>query len=219
MILKLDAYISEKIFCSLGPVRVIHIFLKSLYSLNTAHALTIFMTWQGGLLGNFFGRFTWEVISLSADGVTWFLILPALYSLSHHRWSWKPSTSTLRVLGIALVADLLLIVALKQVFKRKRPSRHRPDFRFVGPDHYSFPSGHATRAWMLAGLAQHAAGLGSPAPAPAPHLALAWALTVSIGRLALGRHYLTDVLCGAAVGWLITLPLSLRLQSGLFPAQ
>jgi membrane-associated phospholipid phosphatase len=103
-----------------------------------------------------------------------------------------------------------MIIVLKQIFRRKRPSYHRKDFRFVGPDQFSFPSGHATRAWLFYGLAR-----SRILPAKTRITIGAWAAVVSVGRIALGRHYMTDVLCGAFIGCLITAPIAAILYGRL----
>jgi len=89
--------------------------------------------------------------------------------------------------------------------------------RFVGVDKFSFPSGHATRCWALASamvwLAENGRG-ESPAlpqgPLVVPFI-YAWGLAVSLSRIALGRHFVSDVLAGALVGRLATFPAALAL--------
>ena len=60
--------------------------------------------------------------------------------------------------------------------------RERPD----GSDHFSFPSGHTAMAMVNA----------RPGWRYSLTVGAAW------GRQAAGRHYLTDVLAGAGIGWL-----------------
>jgi undecaprenyl-diphosphatase len=64
-------------------------------------------------------------------------------------------------------------------------------------DPHSFPSGHAARAAMLAMLA---AGLG---PSWFSLLLALWAPLVILARVAMGVHYLSDVLAGALFGLLL----------------
>jgi membrane-associated phospholipid phosphatase len=170
---------------------------------------------QAGTLGNIFGRAFWEVVSISADGVVWFLRLPAMNFYTPQFLLWKPSPDIVRLVAIGLVSDVLIIVALKQIFRRRRPSHHRPDFRFVGPDQFSFPSGHATRAWLIAGLVS-ARFAGEDGYATTHRLAATWAAVVSLGRVALGRHYVSDVICGGLVGLLVTAPLSVLIHRQFF---
>lgn len=64
-------------------------------------------------------------------------------------------------------------------------------------ERYSFPSGHASRATMCARffLAQGAD------TASMRVLVVAWAVLVSLSRLLLARHYVTDVGFGLAMGY------------------
>ena len=72
-------------------------------------------------------------------------------------------------------------------------------------DSFSFPSGHTSRASMVAGLA--AASL-LPEHPEAVAAAASWAVIVAASRVVLGRHYATDVIgglvLGAAVTWIAT---------------
>jgi membrane-associated phospholipid phosphatase len=149
------------------------------------------MLLQAGPLGNLFGRVIWEVVSFSADGVVWFLILPAIHLFAPHHHFRLPSPHAVRLAAVGLATDILIIVALKQTFRRQRPTYHRPDFRFVGPDQFSFPSGHATRAWLLTGLAAAHLAVGDGNSGPHRLAAIAtWAAIVSLGRVALGESFL-----------------------------
>lgn len=97
------------------------------------------------------------------------------------------------VLEISIVLQALFVFALKQVIHRARPDGEwGAIYRIVDP--HSFPSGHATRAAMLAvlGLA-----LG---PAYFGWLMLAWAPLVCISRILTGVHFLSDILGGIALG-------------------
>ena len=70
------------------------------------------------------------------------------------------------------------------------------------PDHQdkrSFPSGHAARAFLIAVVAS------ALAPAWLGVLLWIWAPLVSIARVAMGVHYVSDVVAGAAVGIIVAL--------------
>ena len=72
----------------------------------------------------------------------------------------------------------------------------------VGPDKFSFPSGHATRAVALALFF----GIDHPPPVVGSVVALplltGWALAVCLSRVLLGRHHALDVGGGIAIGWM-----------------
>lgn len=63
---------------------------------------------------------------------------------------------------------------------------------------HSFPSGHTVSAFTVAAIVL----LGGRPPRAVAALALAGALLVGLSRIAVGAHWPTDVLAGAAGGWL-----------------
>ncbi|XP_078348403.1 polyisoprenoid diphosphate/phosphate phosphohydrolase PLPP6-like [Oculina patagonica] len=98
----------------------------------------------------------------------------------------------------ALMLDLAVVGACKVAVRRKRPVYNEMDmFATVSVDNYSFPSGHSTRAAMVAGL--FAAFLSNGI---CRILIGCWALCVSASRVILGRHHVSDVFCGVVIGLL-----------------
>ena len=95
--------------------------------------------------------------------------------------------------AIAIVATGLAVRAGKSVTKRERPDGEWGGMyrRF---DPHAFPSGHAARAvlLMVLGFALGPPWLGA--------LAGVWALAVAVSRIALGVHYVSDVVAGAVLG-------------------
>lgn len=98
----------------------------------------------------------------------------------------------------ALLLDLLLVRVVKSLVRRRRPAQNRSDLLsafFV--ERYSFPSGHATRAALCARfLLAQLVDTDSMRV-----LVVAWAALVSLSRLLLARHYVTDVCFGLAMGY------------------
>lgn len=93
--------------------------------------------------------------------------------------------------------DLIVIVILKVSFRRSRPKHNEMDmFATVSVDLYSFPSGHASRAGMLACLFM----LKYITSLKWNIALLIWSMIVTLSRVALGRHHLIDVVCGYLVG-------------------
>lgn len=89
-----------------------------------------------------------------------------------------------------------LVIALKFTIRRRRPEGEWGAI-YRNTDPHSFPSGHAARAFLIAALA----GLLGPLP-----LAIAlwiWAPLVSLARVAMGVHYVSDIIAGALVGMLV----------------
>ena len=168
---------------------------------------------QAGPLGALYAKLLWEIVSLTADGIVWFILFPLLGSVILERYLWGYNLA--RLVGVGLLVDIVVIIAPKQVFKRARPVYHGADFRFVGPDQFSFPSGHATRAWLFLGLAMNSSEAAPSLNSNAVMIA-GWASVVTLGRVALGRHYATDVICGALIGALVSAPIAGILYERIF---
>jgi undecaprenyl-diphosphatase len=119
-------------------------------------------------------------LCIGAFGMVWLL-----GSAEWHR------SAALFVLAIGVQA--LIIFPVKQLIRRERPQGEWGSiYRSVDP--HSFPSGHATRAALLAVMA---AGLG---PEWFAFVMIVWAPLVSLARVATGVHYLTDILGGGLIG-------------------
>ena len=98
----------------------------------------------------------------------------------------------------ALIVDILIIAMLKLIVRRKRPAHNQMDmFATVSIDNHSFPSGHTTRAVLLAlFFARHLT-----VPRLTEVALLIWSVAVCISRVLLGRHHVLDVVCGVLVGY------------------
>lgn len=91
---------------------------------------------------------------------------------------------------LAFMTAGLIEFGLKHVVGRTRPAAAGT---LLAPEFDSFPSGHATSVFAVA------TALGSWYPALRwPLYALASA--IALGRVYLGRHYLSDVIAGALIG-------------------
>lgn len=113
-----------------------------------------------------------------ADGATW------------KRWA------VYQFWWISILAAL--VMTLKFTIKRRRPEGEWGAI-YRNTDPHSFPSGHAARAFLIAVLASF---LGPGWLAVALWI---WAPLVSIARVAMGVHYLSDILAGSLVGILVAL--------------
>jgi undecaprenyl-diphosphatase len=96
----------------------------------------------------------------------------------------------------AELATLIIIITLRYLIRRQRP---RPDRggRALDPwNRYSFPSHHSARMIMLSVLfgAYYRGSLAGMLPA---------AVLIMLSRLYLEKHFLSDVLAGAAIGGLV----------------
>lgn len=106
---------------------------------------------------------------------------------------------------------------MKEIFSSLRPPAVLPagSFHLIGPmlEHNSFPSGHTTTIFVLAGLVAMQQ-LGNKVKA----WMLALAVLVGVSRIACGVHWPLDVLGGMFGGWLSALAgvaLARRWQAGL----
>jgi membrane-associated phospholipid phosphatase len=77
---------------------------------------------------------------------------------------------------------------LKEVVHRERPN---------GEDNLSFPSGHASNAFTLAAVAERHYGWKAGVPA------YTLASLVAVSRLQRNKHYLSDVMAGATLGYIV----------------
>lgn len=91
-------------------------------------------------------------------------------------------------LGQATAISGLMTGGLKLAARRPRPD---------GPSHASFPSGHTASAFTVATVVTHYYG---PKAAIPGYLA---ATLVGLSRLDADRHYLSDVVAGAAIGYIV----------------
>jgi undecaprenyl-diphosphatase len=136
------------------------------------------------------GALRWLAILLAHSGDSWYLV-PAMLLAA---WLGGPAVQWLVSRLLIAVALLIVIIFLvKRRFKRARPEGEWGKF-YRRTDPHSFPSGHAGRMAMLAVLAF---GLG---PAWLGWVMVFWAPAVSLSRVAMGVHYLSDVVAGAAIG-------------------
>lgn len=142
------------------------------------------------------------IFAHSGDSWFWLAGLALLWLLSGPYWK---SRATL--LGLGILATAVLVLAIKFTVRRQRPAGEWGAI-YRSTDPHSFPSGHAARAVLLAVLAL---GIG---PAWFGWLLLVWAPLVTLARVVMGLHYLSDVVAGAVLGLAMGL-LVLRLAGGL----
>lgn len=123
-------------------------------------------------------------IAHTGDSVLWVAILIGLALIERTELAMR---GAIAVIGLAVSVGVL-----KLAFRRSRPAGERVRLYFR-MDAHSFPSGHAARTMGLAVLFIKFE----------PTLAIAtiiWAACVSLARVLLGVHYVSDVVVGAAIG-------------------
>ena len=110
------------------------------------------------------------------------------------------------LLGVEALANGALVYnVVKLTTLRERPTEGTGSGRFwkgavgIGTGGSSFPSGHSTEIWALASVVAHE----YPRPRVVPIVAYSLATTVMASRFAAQRHFASDVVVGAAIGWFI----------------
>ncbi|PQQ14194.1 putative lipid phosphate phosphatase beta [Prunus yedoensis var. nudiflora] len=123
---------------------------------------------------------------------------------------------------LGLLLDLALIGLIKLLFRAARPLYNKNMNVAVSVDHFSFPSGHASRVCFVATLLHLSAAaladalvhlrptspfidrwIGADPVSAISVLVLVawtWAYATSFSRILLGRHFVTDVCAGACLG-------------------
>lgn len=108
----------------------------------------------------------------------------------------KPEWYQMQVnLFIGLITDIVMVAIIKAATRRRRPAVSDDPF-CIGPDKFSFPSGHVSRAvyivTFLTWLDPVTFVLWPPM--------LAWCVSMCLSRLLLYRHHILDVIAGIFLG-------------------
>ena len=146
---------------------------------------------------------------LAHSGDSWFWLagLAVIWLFASPAWRLRSA-----VMMISIVVLAAVVLVLKFSIRRQRPEGDWGAI-YRSTDPHSFPSGHAARAAMLAVLAL---ALG---PAWFGLIVLAWAPLVSLARVVMGVHYVSDVVAGAIFGilWGFVFLLTYPILFSLFP--
>jgi undecaprenyl-diphosphatase len=129
-------------------------------------------------------------IFLAHSGDSWFWIIAIILVWFTANPYWK---SRALILGGSILVTAFLVFVIKFTVRRRRPEGDWGEI-YRTADPHSFPSGHAARAFLLAILA---IGLG---PTWFAIILVIWAPLVGLARVAMGIHYVSDVLAGALIG-------------------
>ncbi len=163
--------------------------LRSLLELDARFSDKLRVAEKPGILRNI-------TIFLAHSGDSWFWTLALIigWFLSNSMWKRWEVVEFFGILGLAGV-----VLAIKFLVRRKRPEGEWGGI-YRSTDPHSFPSGHAARAFLIAVVAS--------ALAPPWWLVLllwVWAPLVSLARVAMGVHYLSDVIAGAILGAVVAI--------------
>ena len=152
-------------------------------------------------------------ISFAQRPVFWKSI-GALFAHSGDSWFWGIGLAVVWAAGdaaqkqwairllVGIFVTALIVIALKFLIRRRRPEGEFGAL-YRRTDPHSFPSGHAARAMMLAVLV---VGWGPQWLIP---IMLVWAPLVTLSRVAMDLHFLSDALAGALIGALVGLAMVL----------
>lgn len=140
----------------------------------------------------FTGDKLWAVLTFFSDGLVSFVILlPFIYRKPRLIWA----------VFIAAVLFTLFGQAVKHIARVPRPPQvFSPDeFHLIGPDwgHNSFPSGHASMIFNLAGVFCLTVRKNW-----IRFCLISLAAIIALSRIVVGVHWPVDVLAGAALGWI-----------------
>jgi membrane-associated phospholipid phosphatase len=141
------------------------------------------------------------ILAHSGDSWFWWAGLVLLWRLGDSYWRQWALAVLLSILALAVV-----VLAVKFTIRRRRPEGEWGGL-YRKTDPHSFPSGHAARVVLIAILTL---GLG---PGWLALIICLWAPLVALARVAMGVHYLSDILGGFVLGvvaGMIALPIFLR---------
>ncbi|KAI3822291.1 hypothetical protein L1987_09880 [Smallanthus sonchifolius] len=182
---------------------------RHLINFDTTVSLTLYNLTQPILPRSFL-----KLLEISGDGRLFFPIL--LSVLLSPLPSASPILLSLLVnLLIGSLLDLLLIGTIKHLVRRPRPVYNKHMFLTFAVDHWSFPSGHASRVCFIASLIYISSnlipniflqlkpnllGFNEFESVKRLNVAIiAWASATSVSRVLLGRHFVLDVAAGAGL--------------------
>lgn len=161
-----------------------------------------FVLWANQFLPLRTLRIHYKGLEISCHGIVWFACLLAFM------WIYTDNSLVQMQINllVGLIIDVIIIAVTKAYTRRRRPVANTDDmFGQIGPDKFSFPSGHASRAVFVAYFFINLYPLTVFAYPPL----LAWATAVCISRILLSRHHLLDVTAGILLGifegWLLGL--------------
>ena len=128
------------------------------------------------------------IMAHSGDSWFWLIGLGIVWFVGPDYWKGR---ALLLAIGITVTA--VLVMTLKFTIRRQRPEGEWGAI-YRRTDPHSFPSGHAARAFLLPVLAI------ATGPAWFAVTLWLWAPMVALARVAMGVHYLSDIIAGAVLG-------------------
>lgn len=134
-----------------------------------------------------------KFLEYSCHGIVWLAGLLAVCWFTN-----KPEWYQFQMnLFLGLILDIIFVAITKAATRRRRPTVN-DDIFSIGPDKFSFPSGHASRAFFILSFFTMLDPVSYLFWPPI----FAWATSVTLSRLLLYRHHILDVLAGILLGFL-----------------
>jgi len=130
-----------------------------------------------------------KLLEISCHGIVWLVCVVGSIWLIGNEDLYQLQMNLL----MALILDIICIAFLKALTRRRRPSPTND----IGPDKFSFPSGHASRAAMLVYIFVYV----NPLPIICIPPLLAWLVTVAVSRVVAEKHFLLDIFAGIGIGF------------------
>ena len=171
--------------------------LRSLLEMDARFSGQLRVAEKPGMLRN-------VAIVLAHSGDSWFWALALILGWFFSSAAWK-QWEVVEFFGILGLAGVVL--AIKFLVRRERPQGEWGSI-YRNTDPHSFPSGHAARAFLIAVVAS------ALAPTWMILLLWIWAPLVSLARVSMGVHYLSDVIAGGVLGAFVGL-IGLQIYSPL----
>ncbi|XP_050462487.1 polyisoprenoid diphosphate/phosphate phosphohydrolase PLPP6-like [Cataglyphis hispanica] len=133
----------------------------------------------------------YQLLEVSCHGIPWLGTSLALIWILNSKSLYQMQVNLL----IGLLFDTILVAVIKAITRRRRPISN-DDLFAIGPDKYSFPSGHSSRAAFIVYFFFYIWSIPLICVPPL----LAWSFSVCMSRLLMRRHHILDVLVGVFLG-------------------
>ncbi|XP_060535552.1 polyisoprenoid diphosphate/phosphate phosphohydrolase PLPP6 [Cylas formicarius] len=152
-----------------------------------------FVQWGNGVSPLHSLRVHCKALEITCHGIPWLAFWTAFTWLFNN-----PHLIELQVnMLFGLVLDIIVVALTKAYFRRRRPAGNRDDaFVQLGSDQFSFPSGHASRAVLVAYVFTRLWPLSFLFY---PSI-MAWVVALGMSRVLMERHYILDVIGGYGLG-------------------
>lgn len=141
-----------------------------------------------------------KFLEISCHGILWIVSWLAFCWIANKVSLYEMQINML----FGIILDIVVVAIIKAATRRRRPSPN-DDIFSIGPDKFSFPSGHASRAFFIVGFFLFL----YPLPILMQPALIIWAGSVALSRILMYRHHLLDVFAGAILGMIETFVLSI----------